>query len=188
MEDRDSVVIFAGDIGTRKGIDILARAWNGLALAESDGWRLRLFGKPSLEDPVSTGLLADELIESEFLEHPQLLAALATASVFVLPSRAEAFPMAVCEAMANGCAVVATDVGGVREILGRETPFLISAGDAHELETALRTLLHDEQARIREGTRNRCRAEDFLDSTVVTRTWELVYEAVVEGVSAPSVP
>lgn len=38
--------------------------------------------------------------------------------VFVLPSRSEACPLALLEAMAAGCACIATDVGDVREILG----------------------------------------------------------------------
>jgi glycosyltransferase involved in cell wall biosynthesis len=37
--------------------------------------------------------------------------------VFVLSSRSEACPLALLEAMAAGCACVATDVGDVREIL-----------------------------------------------------------------------
>jgi len=37
--------------------------------------------------------------------------------VFVLPSRSEACPLALLEAMAAGCVCIATDVGDVREIL-----------------------------------------------------------------------
>ncbi len=43
---------------------------------------------------------------------------MAACDVFVLPSRSEACPLALLEAMAAGCACIAADVGDVREILG----------------------------------------------------------------------
>ena len=44
---------------------------------------------------------------------------LRAAEIFVMPSRSEGLPMALLEAMAYGMAVVATDVGGIGDALGR---------------------------------------------------------------------
>jgi len=63
---------------------------------------------------------------------------LAEADLFVLPSRSEAFPNAVIEAMAAGLPVVATDVGGIPEVVRRhETGVLVGPDDADGLADAV---------------------------------------------------
>ncbi|MBD3688640.1 glycosyltransferase family 4 protein [Nanchangia anserum] len=76
-------------------------------------------------------------------------------TVFVQTSRSEGQPVAVQEALAAGCAIVATDVGGTREVLGNAGE--IVATDAHALARTLSTLMGDEegQARLRQLARSR---------------------------------
>jgi glycosyltransferase involved in cell wall biosynthesis len=63
---------------------------------------------------------------------------MATCDVFVLPSRSEACPIALLEAMAMGCVCVAADVGGVRAMLPAHLHDLVfKAGDASELARRL---------------------------------------------------
>jgi glycosyltransferase involved in cell wall biosynthesis len=64
--------------------------------------------------------------------------------VYVLSSRREGFPMALIEAAAACVPIVATDVGGVSEIVRPgETGLLAPAGDPPRLADAVRTLLED---------------------------------------------
>jgi glycosyltransferase involved in cell wall biosynthesis len=56
-------------------------------------------------------------------------ALMASCDVFVLPSRSEACPIALLEAMAMGCVCVAADVGGVREMLPAELHDLVFGAD-----------------------------------------------------------
>jgi glycosyltransferase involved in cell wall biosynthesis len=71
-------------------------------------------------------------------------AMLAGCDVFVLPSRADALPTVLMEAMAAGLPVVATDVGGVSEIVEAEkTGRLVPAADPAQLATAIADLLRD---------------------------------------------
>ena len=67
---------------------------------------------------------------------------LAAFDVFVLPSRSEGLPGALIEAMAMGCPVVATDVGGVAEVVG-EAGMLAEAGDVDGIAVHIRRLLSD---------------------------------------------
>jgi glycosyltransferase involved in cell wall biosynthesis len=69
---------------------------------------------------------------------------LADSDLFVLPSRSEAFPNGVIEAMASGLPVVASAVGGLRDLIdpGR-TGILVPPGDPQLLATALQGLYDD---------------------------------------------
>jgi glycosyltransferase involved in cell wall biosynthesis len=55
------------------------------------------------------------------------------AKVVVVPSRAEAMPYIVLEALAAGKAVIASRVGGIPEVLGENSAALAAPGDAHDL-------------------------------------------------------
>jgi glycosyltransferase involved in cell wall biosynthesis len=86
----------------------------------------------------------------------------AEADLLVLPSRAEAYGMVVTEALARGVPVVASDVGGVTEALGRgdgriRPGLLVPPGDPAALAAALRRWLEDDElrARLRRAARER---------------------------------
>jgi glycosyltransferase involved in cell wall biosynthesis len=80
---------------------------------------------------------------------PELLA---QAGVFALSSRYEGLPLSIIEAMRAGLPVVATDVGGVPELVRHgETGALFPVGDASALRAQLRALLDDGSLRRRWG-------------------------------------
>lgn len=68
----------------------------------------------------------------------------AGSDIVVLSSDNEGTPVSLIEALASGCAVVSTDVGGVRDVLdGGKRGVLVPAGDAEALAQALRDLARD---------------------------------------------
>jgi L-malate glycosyltransferase len=79
-------------------------------------------------------------------------ARLESADIFALPSRTEAFPNALLEAMAAGLPVIATGVGGIPEIVDEgRTGFLVAPGDAHALADRLCGLMADGDLGARMG-------------------------------------
>jgi glycosyltransferase involved in cell wall biosynthesis len=79
---------------------------------------------------------------------PHVAAWLNAIDIFVLPSLTEALSNSLMEAMACGCAAVATNVGGNPELVeDGETGLLFPAGDAAMLAAALRRLIADASAR-----------------------------------------
>ena len=101
-----------------------------------------------------------------------------TARVFnvgVLSSRTEAFPMAILEYMSLSVPVVATNVGGVSEMVGHgETGLLISEDDPSALAGALEVLLSDRHKARKMGLQGRAKVEScFQISNTVSRTEQL---------------
>jgi glycosyltransferase involved in cell wall biosynthesis len=98
------------------------------------------------------------------------------ADVVAMASISEAFPYAVIESMLSGAAIVATDVGGVREALG-PSGLLVDPRDPGALANALLELLASPDERRRLGTAARARAlehfteEKFVDEYRATYRW-----------------
>jgi glycosyltransferase involved in cell wall biosynthesis len=99
---------------------------------------------------------------------------------FVLPSRNEGVPGAVREAMASGLPVVATDVGGTRDVVrDGETGILIEPDDDAALADAVRSLLADPEWARGLGSAGRALVrERFPVTTYVDR-----YESFLEEVA-----
>jgi glycosyltransferase involved in cell wall biosynthesis len=96
-------------------------------------------------------------------ERPDVPEILASSSIFVLSSRAEALPVSVLEAMAAGLPVVATRVGGVPELVVEgETGLLVPPGDPRALAAALQRLLDEPELRARLGAAGRARVEEHF--------------------------
>ncbi|GAJ00254.1 unnamed protein product, partial [marine sediment metagenome] len=96
------------------------------------------------------------------------------AKVIAFPSLQENSPLAVLEAMAQGKAIVASDIAPLREMLPAGTAELVSPLDHEALAKALIRLLRDDSAREELGARARQRAYDVY-------RWEKVASRIVEA-------
>jgi glycosyltransferase involved in cell wall biosynthesis len=85
-------------------------------------------------------------------ERDDVPAILAAADCFVLASNSEGLPLSILEAMAAGLPVVASDVGGVHEVVTDDvTGFLVPPGEPEALAAPLAALLKDADLRERLG-------------------------------------
>jgi glycosyltransferase involved in cell wall biosynthesis len=103
-------------------------------------------------------------------------ACLANADIFVLPSRSEAFPNAVLEAMASGLPIVASATGGIVEVVedGR-TGLLVPPGKPDLLADALGHLMNDASLGARLGSAARARVESSYSFERMVSGFESVY-------------
>ncbi len=97
--------------------------------------------------------------------------------IFVLPSKTEALSNSLMEAMACGCACIASDVGGNPELLGRnERGLLFVPGDLDSLSHALTTLLRDAEMRRRYAAAARTFVEENLTIAASVTRMAGIYE------------
>jgi glycosyltransferase involved in cell wall biosynthesis len=108
-------------------------------------------------------------------------------SIAVLPSLSEGMSNAVLEYMAAGKAVVATDVGANRVVLG-DTGMIVPPGDDAALADAILTLLNDPAETARFGTAARARAEERYSRAAMCRRFEAFYRGLVHGGKNPASP
>lgn len=116
-----------------------------------------------------------------WLTEPEKDAALAETDVFILASVSEGLPMALLEAMGSGLAIVATEVGGVPEVLETERDaLLVPPGDPGALARALGRLAHDPGLRARLGDSARRRADELGADGIAARL-DAIYSGLLRG-------
>jgi glycosyltransferase involved in cell wall biosynthesis len=109
---------------------------------------------------------------------PRLMCA---ADVFVLSSVWEGFALVVAEAMACECVVVATDCGGVREVLGNDG-FLIPSGDPAALAEALLAASSMDKAAARKiGSAARQRVVSLYSFDRTVERWRELYGSILSS-------
>ena len=97
-------------------------------------------------------------------DDPRLVELFQQADLFCLPTRGDAAPWVVPEAMACGTPVLATAVGGIPDLIGREGGRTVAPGDPAALAAALDELLADGDQRAELGRAARARCERCYDA------------------------
>ena len=170
------LVGFVGRLSVEKGLPHLINALGGVQPADFDAL---IVGDGDLRAPITeqvqaAGLSGRVSLLGNRRDTPAIYAAV---DVFVLPSLQEAFPMVVLEAMAAGCAVVATSVGEVGRILRHGVDGLIvPPGDPLALREAITTLLRDPAMRSSLGSAAQLRVGSSFSSASMARAYLLACE------------
>jgi glycogen(starch) synthase len=154
-------ILFAGRLSREKGILELVEAARGLPLVVAGDGPLRT------QVPGALGWVPREQLEQLY----------GHAAVVACPSHREGFGLACAEAMAHGRPVVASAVGGLRDlVVDGETGLLVAPGDVAALRDALERLLADAPLRRRLGTAARERVRGCCSWERVTELTLRAYE------------
>ena len=170
-------LVFAGRLAPQKSLDVALEA-----LRDCEGVSLVLAG----DGPERQGL--EELAErlgvagrARFLgaqPRETVFELLTAADAVVLSSSWENFPHAVVEGLAAGTPVIATDVGGVGEVLTDEVNgLLVPHQDVAALAGAIRRFFGDEELRARLRAATRGSIGDYAPERIYGRIEELLKEA-----------
>ena len=168
-EHRGEQILFCGVITHLKGVDLLLQAFAEVRVKHPSA-TLKLAGKLE-EGPFKEELkaLIEEFALQEsvtflgVLPQEQLSALMARSSIFILPSRSEGLGRVIFEAQAAGCAVIASDVGGIPDLIQHDlTGILVTPGSKDAVKKALLELLEDPARCQKLGDKGHEFASDFF--------------------------
>jgi glycosyltransferase involved in cell wall biosynthesis len=148
-------ILYSGRFSFEKGILYLLEAFLKLQ-KEMKNVGLVLLGEGPEEKKYRAYCETNKLINiffEEFVQQENLPEYYAAADIFVLPSLSEPWGIVINEAMSFGLPIIATDSVGAAYDLIQEgvNGFVVKAGDANVLYTALKTLCMDEILRMKMG-------------------------------------
>lgn len=175
----DGYLMFIGALGPHKGVDVLLEAHRRMRHKVP----VVLLGTPRSDTPP---LIEPDVITARNVPHAQAMAALRHSSIAVVPSTwHEPMSQVAVEAMVVGRPVVASDVGGLKDVVQHGvTGLRVPPGDPGALAMALDGLLDDPERRAEMGCAGRVRARLFEASAVTPRILEVFEEALRDRVGA----
>ena len=168
-DETEELVVFAGEIGLRKGVDVLFRAWELVARRRPEA-RCLIVGPAGDFAPTR----ADRLEVLPAVAPAQMKAILQRARVVALPARAEGMPMILTEALSLGRPFVSTPVGGISELT--DGGFLVPVGNELDLADRLTELLARPELARSIGERGRQFCLATRSTNVIDARFRELYE------------
>ena len=179
---RDDYILFVGRPTPQKGMEYLIEAADDIeaqvviAAVGADTPRYEREMKKRIQTKKNL-LWINEMLEEE--EYIQLYSG---AKAFVCPSVYEPFGIVNLEAMACRTPVIATAVGGIKEIIiPDETGILIEPQNSQQISDNANKLLKDKRFACRLGENGRKRVEECFSWTTIAKNTKSLYESVISG-------
>ena len=176
-------IMFAGRLASEKGVGLLLLSMMQVLEVHPKA-KLLVLGEGAYRKPLET--LANRLGIAKSVQflgwksQSELAQLLSTARAMIVPSAwREPFGLVAIEAMLHSVPVIASDVGGLREIVRHEeTGLLFQPGDNYELAVAISSVLGDRTRAQSMGSLGRERAEKYFTSKRMTEQYEDLYRKV----------
>lgn len=184
--EQDGLILFAGTVCEKKGVRQLVQAMPQIVAAAPNA-RLWIAGRDWFDPQTGKSFieklrgmiqpeLADRIVFKGMIEHAELPAMMAQASVCVYPSHMEAMPLAWLEGLAMGKAVVASQTGpGPEAIEDGVSGLLCNPHEPSSIAEKIIRLLKDAELRRRLGQQARQRAVNLFSIEALVNRNEAFY-------------
>lgn len=172
------------------GIEYLIRAIkeleNTLDIENYKKIRLLIYGKGELKNKLEALTkelqIEDKVIFKGYISNEDVPKALNEMDIFVVPSINESFGVAAVEAMACEIPVIASSVGGLKEVIvDKETGYLVSKKNCKEIADKLKKLILDKELRISLGKAGRKRVLENYNWDSNVEYMIKIYEEIING-------
>nr|WP_297427018.1 glycosyltransferase family 4 protein [uncultured Actinotalea sp.] len=183
LTEASALVVTVARLAPQKGLDLLADT--AAQLRDRDVVWL-VAGDGPLQEELERRVMVDRLPVRVLGRREDVADLLAAADVVVSTARWEGQPLWVQEALSLGAPVVATDVGGTREVTGDAA--VLVAPEAGRVAAAVRTVLDDPQERAALRERARRRAAELPDLGATLAQLDRVYRAARDAVASGAGP
>lgn len=141
---KSNSLLYIGNLKASKGVGELVAAFIQLKKTHKN-LELIIAGNGDMMPEIKSSLAQENLSEHVKLlgsvDHKDIALLIQQASILVLPSYAEGVPNVVLEAMSCGTPVVATNVGGIPEVVSEQSGLLVAPKDINALVQGLTTAL-----------------------------------------------
>lgn len=134
--------IFIGRYERLKGIEELNEALKHLQKTVTPPFEIHFIGPIPEKKQLKQNQTATIVYHGPIYQEEKIQQLLRESDILLCPSWSEGMPTVILEAMASGCAILASDVGAVSEQIGEENGWLIPPGKVKPLENALKTALN----------------------------------------------
>lgn len=175
----DGCLLFVGALGMHKGVGVLLQAYSKMSNVPP----LVLIGAQWPDTPTK---FPPNVRVLKNWPHQAVMEAWRRSMIAIAPSVwPEPCPTVVMEAMSVGLPVIATDIGGLPDIVSdEETGLLVPPGDEVALQRAIERLVADPDLRMRMGEAGKRKVTHFFASTVVQRI-EQLYKGLTREAALP---
>ncbi|MBK9255871.1 MAG: glycosyltransferase [Saprospiraceae bacterium] len=176
--EREKIILAVGRFNDElKGFD---RLLNAFALIKNKEWNLVFSGGDEnghqLKEQARQLGISDRITYLGQVKDIDIV--FAQSSIFVIPSRSEGFPNALCEAMAAGLACISFDfIAGPRDLIENDVNgVLIKDGDIESLAKTIDFLIENPVVRLNLGRESEKIIEKLSPKTIATKTIEFLHE------------
>jgi len=184
------IVLYASRLTHRKGYDLLLKAWPTVYAQYSDTHLVIVGGgKDDLQKDVNC--LCQKVPRDSFTYIGQVADTapyLQSSDIYLFPSRKEGLPNGLIEAMACGCACVASDIGGCKDLVTpRYSGLLFPSSDAAALAEAICMLLADAALAKSLGRNASHYINKHYDIKSVAGQIDALYKSLLTNPAAPTI-
>jgi L-malate glycosyltransferase len=180
--ESDIDVLYVGALRPVKGPDVLLKAFVEVVKAKPNA-RLCIIGAGEMEDELRKTIAGERLETNVELlgsrPHQDLVEYYARSRVVAVPSRSEGLSLVAIEAAIMGKPVVASDVGGLPEVVSEnESGLIVPSNDPTALSGAILMLLQDLELSTRLGMQAKSRAGRLFNQQRMAATFVQLYGEV----------
>lgn len=171
-----NIILFVGSLREVKGVRYLIEAMR-LLIKQNINVRLMLVGdgpeRHKLEKLICDLDIGDYIILIGKVPNDRVIEYMTIASIFVLPSLSEGFPLVIVEAMASGLPIITTNITGLPEIIKENrNGYLVEPKNSTKIAEKILLLLKDDELRKRIAQYNRHDAQNY--------TWDEITDNLIQ--------